>query len=387
MKYLFKIILSYLLISFNTYVFSVENKNENLLKIGVLAPFSGEFKDLGEAILYSVNIALHDIGDKSIKIFPKDSGSNKEKILKACEEFKSEGVNLIIGPIDSTFIKELSVFEDLIFLSLSNIDSNFRNNVIMMGINLESQLTAIKKFIEKNKKKKTVILYPDNDYTKHVERNLNLINFKNKKLFKYSNDPKKLTNQIEKLTNYKQRKINLESRIKKLENSELSSDLKELNMLKQKHTLGKVNFDSVVIVDFGNGLKSVLTSLAYTDVLDKNILIIAINQWFDSSILSESSIKNFYFPSVDLKNLENFNKKFYELYNYRPNEITILSYDAVGLIYYLWKKNIKFNSTRDFNLKTKIKGKIGNFEISDNKVMQELNIYKLDNNSFIKSNL
>ncbi len=269
MKYLFKIILSYLLISFNTYVFSVENKNENLLKIGVLAPFSGEFKDLGEAILYSVNIALHDIGDKSIKIFPKDSGSNKEKILKACEEFKSEGVNLIIGPIDSTFIKELSVFEDLIFLSLSNIDSNFRNNVIMMGINLESQLTAIKKFIEKNKKKKTVILYPDNDYTKHVERNLNLINFKNKKLFKYSNDPKKLTNQIEKLTNYKQRKINLESRIKKLENSELSSDLKELNMLKQKHTLGKVNFDSVVIVDFGNGLKSVLTSLAYTDVLDK----------------------------------------------------------------------------------------------------------------------
>ena len=33
-----------------------------------------------------------------------------------------------------------------------------------MGINLESQLTAIKKFIEKNKKKKTVILYPNNDY-------------------------------------------------------------------------------------------------------------------------------------------------------------------------------------------------------------------------------
>ena len=376
-----------MLISFNTYVFSVENKNENHLKIGVLAPFSGEFKDLGKSVLYSVNLALHEINGESIKVYPKDSGSSKEKILKSCEEFRNEGVKIIIGPIESKFISELNGFDDLIFLSLSNIDSNFKNNVIMMGINLESQLLAIKKFIKKNKREKTVILYPNNDYSKYVEKNINLVNFKNKKLFKYSNDPKKLTNQIEKLTNYKQRKINLESRIKKLENSELSSDLKELNMLKQKHTLGKVNFDSVVIVDFGNGLKSVLTSLAYTDVLDKNILIIAINQWFDSSILSESSIKNFYFPSVDLKNLENFNKKFYELYNYRPNEITILSYDAVGLIYYLWKKNIKFNSTRDFNLKTKIKGKIGNFEISDNKVMQELNIYKLDNNSFIKSNL
>ena len=387
MKKILKIILYYLLISFNTYVFSVENKNENLLKIGVLAPLSGEFKDLGETILYSVNLALHDIGDSSIRIYPKDSGSNKEKIIKSCEEFQNEVIKIIIGPIDSKFFKELNNFNDLIFLSLSNIDSQIKNNVIMMGINLESQLISIKKFIEKNKKKKTVILYPNNDYAKYVEKNLNSINFKNKKLFKYSKDPKRLTNQIEKLTNYKQRKKNLEFRVKKLEKSDLNSDLKELNMLKEKHTLGKVNFDSIIIIDFGNGLKSVLTSLAYTDVLEKDILIIAANQWFDDTILSESSIKNFYFPSVNLKNLQKFNKKFYKLYNYKPNEITILSYDSVGLIYYLWKKNIKINSTKDFNIKNEIRGKIGNFTISGNKVMQKLDMYKLVDNTFVKSNL
>ena len=387
MKNFVKIILSYLLISFNTYVFSVEKNNDNLLKIGVLAPFSGEFKDLGETVLYSVNLALNDINDKSIKIYPKDSGSNKEKILKSCEEFRNEGIKIIIGPIDSVFIEELNNFDDLIFLSLSNIDSNLKNNVIMVGVNLESQLIAIKKFLEKNKKKKTVILYPNNDYTKHVEKNLNLINFKNKRLFKYSEDPKRLTAQIEKLTNYKQRKINLETRIKKLEKSGLNQDLKELNMLKQKHTLGKVNFDSIVIIDFGNGLKSVLTSLAYTDVLEKDVLIIAANQWFDKTILSESSIKNFYFPSVNLKNLEKFRKKFYKFYNYQPNEVTILSYDSVGLIYYLWKKNIKINSIKDFNMKNEIKGKIGRFTIYGNKIIQKLDIYKLNNNTFVKSNL
>ncbi len=387
MKNLFRIILSYLLISFNTYVFSVENKNENLLKIGVLAPFSGEFKDIGKTVLYSVNLALHDIDDESIKIYPKDSGSNKEKILKSCEEFQNEGIKIIIGPIDSTFVKELNNFDDLVFLSLSNIDSNFKSNVIMMGINLESQLITIKKFIEKNKKKKTVILYPDNSYSNYVEKNLNLINFKNKKIFKYSKDPKKLTNQIEKLTNYKQRKINLESRIKKLEKSDLNQDLKELNMLKQRHTLGKVNFDSIVIIDFGSGLKSILTSLAYTDVLEKDVLIMTTNQWFDNTILSESSVKNFYFPSINLKNLEKFRKKFYEFYNYKPNKITILSYDSVGLVYYLWKKNIKVNSSKDFNMKNDIKGKIGSFRISGNKVIQKLNIYSLTDNAFVKSSL
>tara|TARA_B100001029_G_C15009217_1_gene423132 strand:- start:467 stop:1270 length:804 start_codon:yes stop_codon:yes gene_type:complete len=267
------------------------------------------------------------------------------------------------------------------------MESNFDKNVIMMGINLDSQLLAIKKFINKQKKKKTVILYPDNKNFKHVEKKIKFANFKNAKLFKYSNDSKILTGQIEKLTNYKRRKINLEARIKKLEKSDLPKDIRELNLLKQKYTLGKINFDSVVIIDFGNGLKSVLTSLAYTDVSEKDVLIVTANQWFDDSILSETSIKSFYFPSVNFKNLKNFNNKFLKTYNYKPNEITILSYDIVGLIYYMWKSDIKINSTNDFNLKKEVKAKIGRFKISENKVIQELEIYKLEDNKFIKSNL
>tara|TARA_Y100001970_G_scaffold286999_1_gene410540 strand:+ start:72 stop:1235 length:1164 start_codon:yes stop_codon:yes gene_type:complete len=385
MKKVFKIILSYLLITFNSFVFAVENKDENILKIGALLPLTGELKGLGEDMLYAINLALHDIDNPKIKIYPKDSGSKKEKIIQACEEFRRENVKIVIGPTDSDFFKELHNFEDLIFISLSNINSDPKKNIIMMGINLESQLLAIKKFIQKEKKKKTVILYPKNEYTKHVEKNIRLTNFSNTKLFSYSNDPKVLTKQIEKLTNYKQRKINLDSRIKKLEGSEEPKDLRELNQLKQRYTLGKVNFDSVVIIDFGDGLKSVLTSLAYTDVSEKDILIITGNQWFDDSILKETSIKNFYFPSINLKNFEKFNQKFYKTYNYKPNEITILAYDIVGLIYYIWKNEKNISSTSSFNLKTEIKGKIGKFKISDNKVIQNLRIYKIEEGQFIEN--
>ena len=216
MKKIFKIILSYLLITFNTFVFAIENKDENILKIGALLPLTGELKGLGEDMLYAINLALHDIDNPKIKIYPKDSGSKKEKIIQACEEFRNEDIKIIIGPTDSEFFKELYNFEDLVFISLSNINSDFKKNIIMMGINLESQLLAIKKFIQKEKKKKTVILYPKNEYTKHVEKNIRSANFSSTKLFSYSKDPKVLTKQIEKLTNYKQRKINLSSRIKKL---------------------------------------------------------------------------------------------------------------------------------------------------------------------------
>ena len=385
MKKNFKLILSYLLITFNTFVFAAENKDDNILKIGALLPLTGELKGLGEDTLYGINLALHDIGNPRIKIYPKDSGSKKEKIIKACEEFRNEGIKIIIGPTDSEFFKELNNFEDLVFISLSNINTDPKKNIIMMGINLESQLLAIKRFIQKEKKKKTVILYPKNEYAKHVEKNIRLVNFLNTKLFSYSKDPKILTKQIEKLTNYKQRKINLSSRIKKLEDSEETKDIRELNQLKQRYTLGKVNFDSVVIIDFGNGLKSVLTSLAYTDVSEKDILIITGNQWFDDSILKETSIKKFYFPSIDLKNFQRFNEKFYKTYNYKPNEITILAYDIIGLIYYVWRNEKNITSANNFNLKTDIKGKVGKFKISDNKVIQKLSIYRLEEGKFIKN--
>ena len=378
MKKIIIIFLSYLSITFNSFIFATENNNSNVLKIGILAPFTGEFKFMGEAILFSVNLALHDINDEIIKIYPKDSGSNKEEIISACKEFQDEGIKIVIGPIDSAFKNELKRFDDLIFLSLSNMSSVIEKNIVMMGINLESQLLAIKKFIDKQNKKKTVILYPDDNKSNHIEKKIKQLGFKNSKIFRYSNDSEILTGQIEKLTNYKQRKINLESRVKILEKSELPKDKRELEQLNQKYTLGNVNFDSVIIIDFDDGLKSVLTSLAYTDVSDKDVLIITANQWFDDSILSETSIKSFYFPSINLKNFESFNKKFFNTYGYFPNEISIISYDITGLLYYLWKNNIKIKSTVDFNLKEEIKGKIGSFRISENKVIQRLEIYKLE---------
>ena len=58
--------LSYILIFFNTNLFSDEVKNK--LKIGLLAPFSGEYKNLGESLLFSTQLALNEIGDNKIVI-------------------------------------------------------------------------------------------------------------------------------------------------------------------------------------------------------------------------------------------------------------------------------------------------------------------------------
>ena len=132
MKKFILLILYYLLLSFNTYVFSAEDKNQDLLKIGVLAPFSGELEELGEEILYSIKIALHVLGNPIIKIFPEDSGSKNEKMVKACEKFQDNGIKIIIGPVESKLTNKLFGCQNLIFLSLSNMSSSINKNVLML---------------------------------------------------------------------------------------------------------------------------------------------------------------------------------------------------------------------------------------------------------------
>ena len=383
MKNKFILTLIYIIIFFNANLLSEENNK--VLKIGLLAPLSGFYSELGNSLLYSLQLALEEINDKNVYIIPRDSGFNdNDKLKSAIQNIRTQGAKIIIGPINNQEFSVAKKYDDLIFISPSNINAEFVENIISIGVSLDSQLTTLIDFIKKKKKNKTVIMYPKNQYSELIERQIKNLKLNDLKIFTYSSNPEVLTGEIEILTNYSQRKKSLELRKKMFEDKEDEESIRELNRLEQLYTIGDVNFDSVIIIDFGNSLKSVLTSLVYTDVDQKKVLFTTINQWFDESIFYENTIKNLYYPSINLKEFKKYNKNYYKKFKTYPSEITILTYDALGLIYYAWKKNGKIESTNDFLFKNKIKGKIGTFSFKDRKVIQELDIYKTENNKFIK---
>ena len=376
------LILVYTIIFFNSNLFS--NEKNKILKVGLLAPLSGEYKDLGNSLLYSLQLALEEIDDKNVLILPRDSGfNNKDKLNSAVQDIKAQGANIIIGPLNYEEFDQIKKFNDMIFISPSNINPEFTNNVISIGISLESQLMALADFIKKQNKTKTLIMFPKNNYTNLINEKLTKVNLKFK-TFIYNPNPEVLTGEIEKLTNYTQRKRNLELRKKMFEDKEDPQSVKELERLDQLYTLGDVDFDSLIIIDFGNSLKSVLTSLIYSDVNQEKVLFSTINQWFDESIFYENTIKDLYYPSINYKEFKKYNKKYFNKFKLNPNEITILAYDALGLIYYAWKNNNNIKSINDFSFKSKIKGKIGTFSFKERKVTQELKIYRAANNKFTK---
>ena len=325
--------------------------SEKKIKIGLLVPMTGPNKDIGQSIIKAVRLAVNDIDNDSIEIVPKDTATKPDITLKSAYELKEMGVSIVIGPVFYESLIYLDEIKDLTFLSLTNKNLDIPKNIISAGINSTSQFNTIKKFIKMTNIKKVIFLTPKIDYEPEIKKGIKNSKIKIFKDYVYDTEPTKLTNQIEKITNYKIRKQNLEDEINRIKKSDELNKEKKIKKLEKRYTLGGLNFDAVVISDFDESLKSVTTSLLYTDVSPKNKFFITLNQWFDESLLNETDIQPLYYPSINKGNFDNYRDKFFIEFNENPTHLSLLSYDLVGLVYYLSLKNDLTNLDKLFKKK------------------------------------
>ena len=381
MKTLFKLILFSILT-----IFITSNKilAENKIRIGLVVPLTGEYSTIGNSIIKSARLALNKINDHRFEIIPEDSRANQIDALRVSKKLFDQGIKIIIGPVFNESSRYLDELKDVTFISLTNKIHGNPPNVISAGVNAISQLKTIDKFRKLNNIQRSIILIPKTDYKKEIEEAVKNTEIKLKDKFFYDTDPTILTAQIEKITRYPQRKQNLLDEIKRLENSNLIDKEKKIENLNKRDTLGGINFDSVIIADFDESLKSVATSLLYTDVSSKRVSYITLNQWFDNSLLKETSLHPIYFPSINKENYKSFEEEYSKAYGTKPNQLSFLSYDILGLVYFLVYSNDFILDKKIFYKKNKFKGKIGIFEIDKNVITHQLNFYSVNGQNFTK---
>ena len=380
-----KLIKIFFIIKFGVFLlfFQTVNASEKI-KIGLLIPMTGSNKEIGQSIIKAVSLAVKDIDDDSIEIYPKDTASRPNQALKSAFELKQMGIKVVIGPVFYESLTYLDEMKDLTFLSLTNKTLDLPKNVISAGINSTSQFNTIKKFLEKNNIEKTIFLTPIQEYEFEIKKGMKDSKIKIFKEYDYNTDPTKLTKQIEEITKYKIRKQNLEDEITRIKNSNEPNKEKKIKRLEKRYTIGNLNFDAVVIADFDESLKSVTTSLLYTDVKPKNKHFITLNQWFDESLLNETDIQPIYYPSINKENFNDYKIKYFNTFNEDPSHLSLLSYDLLGLVYYLSLGSDLSNLNKLFKKQNSFKGKIGIFDIKNNKINHRLNFYKIEDKELIK---
>ena len=96
-------------------LFQSVNASEKI-KIGLLIPMTGSNKEIGQSIIRAVSLAVKDIDNNSIEIYPKDTASRPNQALKSAFELKQMGIKVVIGPVFYESLTYLDEMKDLTFL-------------------------------------------------------------------------------------------------------------------------------------------------------------------------------------------------------------------------------------------------------------------------------
>ena len=377
-------LLSFLLLNLTI---AANSKNQSL-RIGAILPLTGDYQEVGNKILKTFELTIFELSNVDVTLIPFDNNSTEAGTRFAFKELQMQKVDIVLGPI---FMKNLlsivqeENFSKYIFISLSNNDVGLPSNVISFGVNLDSQILALRSTINvKNKKK---IFFADNsEFSMNVLKKIEEIKIPLSAKYQYSNFDE-INEKAKMATSYNYRHKKLLDLITELKKSDNSSDQAKVKSFEKKDTLEGVSYQQVIVPLFDDDLISVVSFFDYYDVNYKDAAFVTLNQWFNQKLLLEPSLQNIIFPSINYSNFQELNKKLKENYNIEISNIEILAYDIIPLLVSSWydKKN-DFFSTEDFVGK-EFRGKSGIFKINNqNYADRKLDLYQIKNKSFVKIN-
>ena len=323
----------------NTEENNLIEKKDKIFKIGLLLPLSGEFYQIGKSLLDSAHLALEKTNNKNLKFYIVDTGREKQ-LYKNLSYLISNDVDLILGPVfTNTVLKVKEYLDDQIIpiITFSNNSEMGDRNVYIFGLTIEDELNSIYEYSIDRGINKFAVIVPDNKYGNKVKNEINKFhnrsnNSSSKFIFYPTENPDyyKIAREV---SNYDARKLELDNRIKLLEDLQSESSLKELKLLKNKDTLGEVDFEAIIIIARSfSELTNFISILPYYDVDPKKVKFIGNSIWGKELILKEPSMKDSYFSSLDLNARKKFGEEYKKVYKNNPHSLAALAYDVVGLV-------------------------------------------------------
>jgi outer membrane PBP1 activator LpoA protein len=330
-----------------------EIKTKKKIKIGVLIPMSGKYKELGKNLVNSAIISLfyNDRG-KNIELVFLDTKGNRFGAKKAINEAISQGIKIIIGPVFSSSVKEISnkiVKNNMIAFTLSNeIKVANSKGIFVSGFIFEKQVEEIIDYMIDENQDNFSIIAPNNKFGIKISRMFK--DFVNKK------DGNFITSELYLGSNTK----NLDSSVKRLldsfitytiqddfidviidENDEIliGDDIEESKNKTALKNVEKIYSDIILITDTGKTLEKITSLIKEHNISERKIKLIGLSNWGSYDILENEKLDDGTFVSPDLDKYKLFENSYYDFYNEKPIRISSIMYDITSYICDLVNEN------------------------------------------------
>ena len=368
---------------------SIEQDKKISRNITVL--FSNKNKDMfAEQFINVLQLGVYNKNLKKVSfeiVFFEDENELKSTIEQSIEDGK-----IFIGLKENRHTKIAKEYcnEKIIFFTFSNDIEIADECIYLLNFFPKNELTQLFKYLDNESK--VAVLYPENNYGYKINLLIDEIVNKSGAVLvnrsSYKNDLSNVRDAIKELGKYELRKYELERQKKiliKKNDEESKKRLKKLNKFK---TTKDYDFTHILMADYGLNLLQVAPLLPYYDIDPNIIQFMSTGVIDDENFFFEPSLQGTIFPGVERKKRNNLLIQYEEIYDENLLRISTLPYDLVGLLNYIFSKDLSFDNSLKLlnNENIKFDGVDGEFYFKKNMIERDLDILKISNGLAVKIN-
>lgn len=277
-------------------------------KFALIVPLTGKGADVGKALRDAAKMAIAEKASPDYAIIPIDiNGTGGAEA--AAELAVTYKVEAILGPVFSDEVSKVAKVaraNKLKVFSFSNNKQIAGNGVYVMGLIPSQQVERVLLYSANRGYTNYSAIVPNNTYGHSV------------------------SDMVRKFTGWiggNLRDIGLYS----AKTSTATAATVIADAYKNKGVKPSLSKDAIVIPEGGEKLRGIAGSIANSGIGCGRVRCLGVASWDDKKVISSSLLNGAWYAASPYEDVEDFLSRFQRKYNYMPDEIASLGYDAATL--------------------------------------------------------
>lgn len=276
---------------------------EGQVRIAVLLPLSHPSKDtrnVAQALLDAAQMAMFDMGARSMVLLPRDTGNSPETAAAAANDAIDKGAELILGPLLANDVKAVAPVaraRNVPIIAFSTDRTVAGDGVFLLSFLPQQEVDRIVGYAASKGFSKFAALVPQTAYGQRVEE-------------AFRNSVMQSGRELVAVQNYAPNAQSLDPAVK---------------------AIAKMKFDAIFLPEGGNMLRSLGPILMINGVDATKVKLLGTGLWDDPQIARETSLVGGWYAVPPQDQRQNFITRYQQLYGSKPPRIASLGYDAVAL--------------------------------------------------------
>ena len=282
-------------------VIKSEISAEDSLNVAVLLPLTGEASAFGQGMQNAMFMALDDLGNNKVVLKFYDTKSSELGAKEAIKMASNDGAKLVLGPLmnkEVDAIADYALSENIPVVSFTTSPQVLQKGIYSIGLLNGEQIERTLSYMKLQNKNRLVLLVPDNNSGLNIVKST-LMSAQDKGI------------SLVKVGFYNQNSIDFTSLVNSLSENK--------------------DFDTVLIADSGNRLKSLVSMFAYNDIMYPDVLFMGTSAWDNTNLSKETILYHGVYPMVSKSYGTYFTDKYKNTFGEHPKSIYSVAYDSVLL--------------------------------------------------------